>query len=110
MTELMNCDPLDKEVWISVVNSPCIKSFGSSENLRSKNVQIDTASNARYCAAMGQVAPLALAGAIMRKLVARVLSTSTELLLAMAQMVALHVRMTELTPVFHAKKSRPGPG
>jgi len=42
----------DKEIKVSLVNPNCIKSFGSSENIRNKNDQIDAGLIARYCAAM----------------------------------------------------------
>jgi transposase len=42
----------DKGVKVSLVNPNCIRSFGSSENIRNKNDQIDAALIARYCAAM----------------------------------------------------------
>lgn len=37
---------------VSVVNPACIKGFGSGENIRNKNDEIDAALIARYCAAM----------------------------------------------------------
>ena len=42
----------DKGIRVSLVNPNCIKSFGSSENIRNKNDQIDAGLIARYCAAM----------------------------------------------------------
>jgi len=42
----------DKGIKVSLVNPNCIKSFGSSENIRNKNDQIDAGLIARYCAAM----------------------------------------------------------
>lgn len=42
----------DRNIKVSLVNPNCIKSFGSSENLRNKNDQIDAGLIARYCAAM----------------------------------------------------------
>jgi transposase len=42
----------DKGIKVSLVNPNCIKSFGSSENIRNKNDQIDAALIARYCAVM----------------------------------------------------------
>lgn len=42
----------DKGIKVSLVNPNCIKSFGSSENIRNKNDQVDAGLIARYCAAM----------------------------------------------------------
>ena len=46
----------DKGIKVSLVNPHCIKSFGSSENIRNKNDQIDAGLIARYCAAMAPAA------------------------------------------------------